>query len=753
MSDLMKRIERLEEIAQEALRQQEEKESVEYAKPAIRYGIYTAIVISTFDVWKQNRVQFYLPTTDDATPAVDGLPWASPISSFGGFDDSGATWVPPAGSKIAIVFENGQNGAAYYLGTVWTRKRGPGNTNDFGFPVPEFQALYQGENLRNGYLCGPNDGSQVLPPWNTENYNGFDIDSLRNLDKDPNAVRRQTFPNIYGFKTPEKHMMKMVDGDALCNRKWKRIEIMSGCGNWMIFKDDHLHYCGQWANPQCFPKSGSINEKNAGGSRLGDTSCIKGIPNPTADTSNSPSRFNNTNIGRYNPPNINLDIINQASEKTFCTTDGSKTADQNAVYYQKKPSESVQNKTIIGGQPESQVNPYTQKGTNPFFKNQNECRPYMGPLTPQNNKCDLPQTGIQFLSISGHTFVMDDSVAQPRGSMSWKRSLSEFDFGCNNKFYGRTYWKSTTGHLIEMNDLERPTGNAVRSEKNGIKIKSATGNEIFLCDSMTGKDLYTATASKEHGITITTGSKHKITMSDDGNTKDWKYRKDGTERKSNANKAFVKIETGYGLAIEMNDARQKEDDYQFIKISTPVRTSKVGGGTSGHMLLFQENKDTAGFIQLRSTGNLIIQSSDSVLTSTDGDVYNYVKNNKLDYTVGKTFIRAKDKIVMQSEDSVYILAGNDYPIKTTESKGVNDFVAKSGEVSPFNDTVSSYLKTGIDTKKGPGVFSVLILKNGKITASDRLYASCSQAVGGLSLGNLILPEQVAIDGEYKRFSL
>ena len=46
-------------------------------------------------------------------------------------------------------------------------------------------------------------------------------------------------------------MLKMVDGNAKCNRRWKRMELQSGCGNWMIFKDDHLHYGGQWTNPLC----------------------------------------------------------------------------------------------------------------------------------------------------------------------------------------------------------------------------------------------------------------------------------------------------------------------------------------------------------------------------------------------------------------------------------------------------------------------------------------------------------------------
>ena len=232
-----------------------------------KFGIYSAICISTADVWKQNRIQWFSPIFDSPTTEVASLPWALPVSNLGGFDDSGLNWVPPAGSTVIIAFENGSNGAAYYLGTTWCRERGPGTLSYFNVPIEEYNIIYA--NKRNGYLCGPNDGSQVFPPWNTESYNGYDIDSIEQLSQDPSIQARATYPNIYGFKTPEKHMMKMVDGDPKCNRKWKRVEIMSGNGNWMIFKDDHLHYSGQWAHPTCVD-----NQKD------GDTSCIVGLPNP-----------------------------------------------------------------------------------------------------------------------------------------------------------------------------------------------------------------------------------------------------------------------------------------------------------------------------------------------------------------------------------------------------------------------------------------------------------------------------------------
>ncbi len=71
------------------------------------YGMHTAICIETIDPWKQGRVRYFSPLQHMKDAAVKSLPWAYPISSQGGFDDCGCTWVPPAGSKLCLIFEAG----------------------------------------------------------------------------------------------------------------------------------------------------------------------------------------------------------------------------------------------------------------------------------------------------------------------------------------------------------------------------------------------------------------------------------------------------------------------------------------------------------------------------------------------------------------------------------------------------------------------------------------------------------------------
>ncbi len=708
MSSLEERLNILEEMVSEINAATNNIRDPRTKQDIPKFGIYSAICVSTMDVWKQNRIQWFSPIFDDPTTEVASLPWALPVSNLGGFDDSGLNWVPPAGSTVIIAFEGGSNGAAYYLGTTWCRERGPGALSFFNVPIDEYNQLYA--NRRDGYLCGPNDGSQVLPPWNTESYNGFDIDSIQQLSQDPTIQARSTYPNIYGFKTPEKHMMKLVDGDAKCNRKWKRIEIMSGNGNWMIFKDDHLHYCGQWAHPTCVN-----NEKN------GDTSCIVGLPNPPIYDINSTP---NTDISiDFSTTTTNVQTNNVKSENTGCS--------------------SADRETIIGGDPETQFR-ISQLGRNPFFKQISECRPYKGPQTPQNNRCDLPQTGVQILSISGHTFVMDDSVNQPRGSMDWNRSTQAFDFGCDDTFVGRSYWKSTTGHLIELNDIERVGGgnDKVRGENNGVKLKSALGNEIFLCDSVDGPSC-TGRASETQGIRMTSTSQHQIIMSDAGNERTYPCRRDGAFPLNNANAAYMQLRSGYGLQITLNDSpSQKQTNGQSIDIIAPQKT--IENGARPHVIQLQEGyPDVAesGYIQVRSGGNLFLYAFENALELIEGHKIVYTKTNRLDYTENNFFHIGRGNHVVKVDEKIFLLAGRDYPPPPPPDENTG---ATAAEPSPPENLLQPELNQATNQATAanagecvPGVFPVLVLMpNGCIRASDRVYASCSNAASSIGLGNL-----------------
>ena len=644
-------------------------------------GMYTALVVDTFDIFKQNRIRYFNPVLinpqDSDNPQqsvkITSLPWAFPISTLGGFDDSGSNWIPPAGSTVCLIFENGNRRSAYYIGTTWTRNRGKEGEN-LGIPVPEFDLLYKGRG--ENYLVGPTDGSQVFPPWNTESYNGYDITSLDDVEENIDYLKRATFPNIYGMKTPEKHMIKMVDGDGKCNRKWKRMELMSGCGNWMIFKDDHLHYCGQWSHPQC-------------GARTGDSNCYTDVQNTTQQdvtktgnfTVGQPLQNQNVNSALY-------DYIQDVIEPNFPNSK------ETPIGYA-NPVDCGQLDNAIGGKPDT---PYTssQKGSNPFFKAKNECRPIKGPGTPQNNKCDLPQSGIQFLSISGHSFVMDDSVEEPRGTPNWQRSLDDFDFGCTDLYLGRTYWKSCTGHSISMNDVEQPS--KVRTVENGIKLQSALGNEISLCDETISNCPGIGGATR--GISMNSTSNHVFKMIDEGVfQKGMQCRKDGNIPVSNADKAYIQLRSGYGLELYMSDRdSQEKTKTQFIRLQAPQKDNKTRGP---HTLEMQESANGRGYVFLRAGGNYFTYSYDS-----HQEVVGDSKNNPA------------DKLSMVTKDRVSVTSNYDFR--------VNDIFYNASKKKAF-------LLAGLGDCQSPSgqdtycVYPIVVYDkyNNKLRISDRIFGSCS----------------------------
>lgn len=604
----------------------------------MQFGVYTALCIETIDIWKQNRVRFFCPIWHNPKSPIKKLPWALPISAMGGFDDSGLNWVPPAGSTIALLFEAGSRASAFYIGTTWQRNRGPQGQHNWGINIPEYYKIWEGH--RKGYLVGPNDESQVFPPWNTESYNGFDLTSILDFADKPEVQKLITYPNIYGFKTPEKHMIKMVDGDPKCNRKWKRFEIMSGCGNWIMMKDDHLHYAGQWSHPEC-------------GVPDADVSCVEDVdeaPEPDRAKGDSQRGSTGEDTGGGEDTDTVIALIDQEAKTIDVTPkEGKKKEDTEC-------EGNVSNSKIIGGHP-STGHPKTkhhkkQKGANPYFKHQNECRPYKGPGTPQNNTCDLPQSGIQFMSISGHTFVMDDSVEEPQGNPEWERSMKGFDFGCNNHYVGRSYWKSATGHSIEMSDVESPQGDPgrkLRGEENYIRLKTATGNLFEMNDhTVPEKDCPGSPPNiggEKRGFTMRSTSNHSFEMIDHTNEQSSPCRSEGGVPTPKAKKAFVKIRTGYGLEILMKDqASQEKTQTQHIQIFCPQYDNKQRGP---HIHRYQEAPSGPGLVFLRVGGNYVVTTYDNHLTVV-GD-FEENPSNLIELVSKVNFVYTKDVYINVSD--------------------------------------------------------------------------------------------------------
>jgi len=639
------------------------------------YGMHTAICIETIDPWKQGRVRYFSPLQHMQEAPVKSLPWAYPISSQGGFDDCGCTWVPPAGSKLCLIFEAGNRQWPYYLGTTWDRDR----TGGWNYPVPEYEKIHRGH--RGGYLVGK-DETQVFPPWNTENYNGYDIDSISEFENDPEARNKITYPNIYGWKTPQKHMIKMVDGNYKCNFRWQRLEIKSSQGNHLIFKDDRVHPSAQWAHPDCGCGSGDLSKCNEG-------------DEPIEKVENCPTQAQGDNTPVA--PAVMMIGSGKANEQA---------------------SQS--------GSAEGQC-------SNPYFKHRSECRPYSGPGNPQNNKVDkttLPQSGIQMTSLSGHTFWMDDSVKEPRGKNNWEKGIQPFDYGCDEVFKGKSVWKSAHGHQMMMSDVEPDGTPNGRSAENFIRILTATGNRFEMNDDTKGKS---CRAGPRRGIELHSTSNHMIQMVDENNDQCNLNRREGGVPENKATDAFIKIRTGYGLEMMMaDDNSQRNCQTQYIQITAPQKGQDDAEGAccGPHFIRMQESMN-CGYIFVRAGGDYMCMTEGDHITvvgvgeTTPKDDFckggclgprnwfTAVSKHSVHWSCN--FYFNKSEIAAFLADKIILLmAGKDCPPPPD---------SPTGECGPCVGPVAVLLG---DPKT----------KTGRLVASDRVFASASQEAPCISIFNL-----------------
>jgi hypothetical protein len=552
------------------------------------FGLYTALCIDTQDPYQQGRVRFFSPVFNEVDAPIESLDWAYPITPMGGLDDSGLVWVPPVGTTLCIIFERGSRDAPYYIGTTWHRDRGPDGEHIWDFNIKEYYDLYEGH--RKGYLIPPNDGSQVMPPWNTDNYEEIDQPKLVG----PPKTNKFASPNQYGYKTPQKAMVKHVDGNKEKDYKFKRTEILSSCGNGMLFKDD--------------------------------------------------------------PMNKSIDCIHP-----------------------------------------------DKGGSNEYFKHENECRPFKGPDTPQNNKYSLNNTGVQIISCSGHTIILDDKISGEGEIPEWEKSIEPFNFG--DLYQGKLKIISTTGHRIELSDEEDVPEN--RGKNNYIRLLSACGNCIELNDHTVDS----TSAGSERGIHIISTSKHTFEMIDEENTQASPAReeidKPDDEAEANidredrpvsqAKKAFVRIRTGYGLELMMSDDNsQEETKQQYIQIYCPFTTSQEDGP---HIMRFQEGSGGNGYVFLMVGGYyLCYTKKDNIsIVGEEKDPSDWiVVVSKNSFIISKeSYINVSKSHLFLADEAIYLLAGHD-----------------NFEYNPKGD---------------PYMYPVMCLGKNGIVFSDRVYVSASDA--------------------------
>jgi hypothetical protein len=434
----------------------------------------------------------------------------------------------------------------------------------------------------------------------------------------------------------------------------------------MIMKDDHLHYGGQWAHPECAPRPGDVELCAENFKTQSRNPRVRGLPYFT-------------------------DIFGEPIEgKADCAPNC-------------EGGKDVQCEKILGGHSETPgdvPDPSTryaadrgtaQRGSNINFKHKNECRPYYGPGTPQNNRCDLPQSGIQFLSLSGHTLVMDDSVEEPRYKPEWERSMEKFDFGCNNKYLGVMFMKSGTGHAVTMSDVEEESG--VRGWKNFMEMRTGNGSFIQLNDETIKGQKSSGAANRgpnedcqqcppdyagpRRGVHIMSTSNHQIRMVDHMNLQCGPCRAEGGIRQPLATKAYIKIRSGYGLEMRYHDDfSQQETQEQWIQIFHPqcvdpdtdkgCNSCKECYCRGPHILRFQGRpKGEPGVVFLRAGGHAIRQTYDQDIVivgdpeCNPSDKFTYVSKKFMTVAEDVHFRYSGELHIFFAEKNILLMAGRD----------------------------------------------------------------------------------------------
>lgn len=274
--------------------------------------------------------------------------------------------------------------------------------------------------------------------------------------------------------------------------------------------------------------------------------------------------------------------------------------------------------------------------------------------------------------------VMDDSVEEPRGKPIWERSMEPFDFGCNDKYLGRFYIKSATGHAFVMSDIEEDTG--LRGEQNYMEMKSALGNFIQLNDHTIGekgcRPCPPNYAGEKRGIHIGSTSKHEINLVDHMNEQCGPCRAEGGTPKAKATKAYVNIKSGYGLEMRFSDDNsQEETQNQWIQITHPQCANeetdpKCNKERGAHFLRFQGRpQGQPGIIFLRAGGHAIRSTYDMDIVlvgdkeKNPSDKFTYVSKMHIRATEDIDFRYSGELHIFFAEKFILLMAGRDCPPK------------------------------------------------------------------------------------------
>ena len=284
------------------------------------------------------------------------------------------------------------------------------------------------------------------------------------------------------------------------------------------------------------------------------------------------------------------------------------------------------------------------------------------------NVIELEKSGVQLQSFGGGRMIISDDANGLKENNDWNSPYEP-----SGELYSFICTESLSGHQLILNDVESTKD--IRGESNGIFLSSATGMVISLNDHMES----TNTVGKNHGIVVKSSSGHRIEMCDYGKVFNeenadafgrlrryggmkWNRGKksghityENADAKANADKAYIRITSGYGQYIEINDAGSQElESSQYIMIANK---SDKGGSNFIRMDCSSENSK---MLLIMGEGVVYIAAKTIFSLVSEGNIYNEADGEYIFFHAkdGIIYSKAKQDIISHtSEGRVFIMTG------------------------------------------------------------------------------------------------
>lgn len=306
---------------------------------------------------------------------------------------------------------------------------------------------------------------------------------------------------------------------------------------------------------------------------------------------------------------------------------------------------------------------------------------------------ELKQSGVQIQSVGGGRLIISDETERDQFSNAWSAGWSP-----QGRMRSFVCLESITGHQIIARDSERIEGH--RSRTDGVFLVSASGNFVGLRDDTIGQ-----IGGFERGILLWSTSNHRIELNDytvenasprspSGGLR-WRRGRPGRaeiplapgNHTPNAKRAYIRIRSGFGQIMELNDLGSQEDNarqYILIRNENKRPNSRCPGPPWNYIRMECVTGDKFFHIWGAGTFLLSVCNNATRLVHRGSDFVNVRKGSHI-MTVeeGSIFARAYRGITHWTETGAISLLVGRIVKRRLEFEPYPVIIAKDPYVCPF----------------------------------------------------------------------